>query len=140
MKTNENELMILYDSASHNGKKTLAYAHTLSKNVKCWDYSLLPLTTTLWKQLLDMLQVQPKELLDKSHPYYQSHIRGHDFDDEGWLNVLQRNTFLIKSPIVVKGSRAMVCTTPETVFTIMQGVPAVETTGGRLMEEPGQEA
>lgn len=140
MKTNENELMILYDSASNLGKKTLAYAHTISKNVKCWDYSLLPLTATLWRQLLDMLQMHPKELLDKSHPYYQSHIKGHDFDEEGWLNVLRRNTFLIKSPIVVKGAKALLCSTPETIFTIMQGVPEMETTGGRVMEQPGQSA
>ena len=140
MKTHENEVMILYDSVSHEGRKTLAYAHTLTQNVKGWDYSLLPLTTTLWKQLLELLQVHPKELLDKSHPYYQSHIKGHDFDDEGWLNVLRRNTFLIKSPIAVKGSKAVVCTSPGDIFCIMQGNVEEASPSGRILNEPGPEA
>jgi arsenate reductase len=136
MKTHENEVMVLYDSASNEGRKTLAYAHTLTPNVKGWDYSLLPLTTTLWKQLLDMLQVHPKELLDKSHPYYQSHIRGHEFDEEGWLNVLRKNTFLIKSPIAVKGNKAVLCTTPQDIFCIVQGNVQEASPAGRLLKEP----
>ncbi len=136
MKTRENEVMILYDSASHNGRKTLAYAHTLTNNVKGWDYSLLPLTTTLWRQLLNMLAVEPKELLDKSHPYYQSHIRGHDFDDEGWLNILQRNTFLIKSPIAIKGDVAVLCDTPECIFSFMQSQGELLSPVGKSLNEP----
>ncbi|CAN5340573.1 hypothetical protein BH09BAC1_BH09BAC1_11530 [soil metagenome] len=137
MKTHENEVMILYDSGSHDGRKTLAYAHTLTQNVKGWDYSLLPLTTTLWRQLLEMLQVHPKELLDKSHPYYQSHIRGHDFDEEGWLNVLRRNTFLIKAPIVVKGNKAVVCHTPHDIFCLVKDTVLDASPNGRVLAEPG---
>lgn len=140
MKTRDNEMIMLYDSSSHEGRKTLAYAHTITPNIKGWDYSLLPLTSTLWKQLLEMLQLQPKELLDKSHPYYQSHIKGHDFDEEGWLNVLRRNTFLIKAPILIRGNKAVLCITPETVFAILQGAVEIEAPGGRIMEEPGLSA
>lgn len=135
MKTSENEVLILYDSASHSGRKTLAYAHTLTNNVKGWDYSLLPLTTTLWRQLLNMLQMEPKELLDKSHPYYQSHIKGYDFDDEGWLNVLRRNTFLIKAPIAIKGDRALLCDTPECIFSFMQANGELLSPVGKQLNE-----
>lgn len=140
MKTIGNEIMILYDSASHEGRKTLAYAHTISPNVKSWDYSLLPLTGAMWQQLLSMLQLHPKELLDKSHPYYQTHIQGHDFDPEGWLNILRQSTFLIQWPILVKGDKAILCTTPESVFGILQGTAQHEQPNGRIMEEPGLSA
>ncbi len=113
--------MILYDSASQLGRRTLAYAHTISPNVKSWDYSLLPFTGDMWQQLLGMLQLHPKELLDKSHPYYQTHIQGRDFDQDGWLNMLRQNTFLIKWPILVKGDKAIMCTTPESICAILQG-------------------
>ncbi len=140
MKTADNEIMILYDSASHVGRKTLAYAHTLSPNVKSWDYSLLPLTGAMWQQLLGMLQLHHKELLDKSHPFYQTHIQGHDFDQDGWLKMLRQNTFLIKWPILVKGEKAILCTTPESICAILQGAAQLKKPNGPKMEEPGLSA
>jgi arsenate reductase len=137
MKTIDNEIMILYDSASHVGSKTLAYAHTISPNVKSWDYSLLPLTCAMWQQLLGMLQLHPKELLDKSHPYYQTHIQGHYFDQDGWLNMLRQNTFLIKWPILVNGNKAIMCTTPESIYRILQGAVQLKQSNGPKMGEPG---
>ncbi len=114
-----NEMMVLYDSSSAQAEQLLAYAHTLDAQVKGWDYSLLPLAESLWERLLEMLQVHPKELLDQSHPYYQSHVQGQELDEAGWLNILRNNTFLIKAPIAVKGDKAVVCHTPQDILRLV---------------------
>lgn len=120
MKTRANEILIMYDAASTKARQTLALVHTLSQHVQEWDFSNKPLTATQWKALLDQLDLEPKQLLDKSIPYYQEHIRGREFDDEGWLNVIRRNTHLIMGPIVVHGNRAVLCKTPTAVFSVVR--------------------
>lgn len=120
MRTQDQELMIMYHPESSKARQTLAYAYTLAEHVSEWDFEKRPLTLKQWRELLDMLDMQPKELLNKSDDYYQEHLRGHDFDDEGWLNVLQRNTRLIKGPIVMKGKQAKLCNTPTDIFSIVK--------------------
>lgn len=120
MKTHPHEVMIFYDASSSQAKKTLAYAHTLTNHVKEIEYQKSPLTTTMWKGLLFKLDIEPKELLNKAHPYYQKFIRGRSFDDEGWLNIIRKNTNLIKAPIVIKGNKAILCTNPTQIFSLLQ--------------------
>ena len=62
--------------------------------------------------------MDPKDLLNKSHPYYQENIRGKEFDEEGWLNVLRTNPQLIKAPIAMRGKRAVLCINPQDVFRL----------------------
>ncbi len=118
MKTQDNELLVYYDRNSSKAKKVLAYARTITRHVNEVEYLKTPLTSTMWRQLLEMLDMRPKDLLNRAHPFYQENIRGKDLDDEGWLNVLIRNPELIKAPIVVKGRRAILCNNPTDMLGI----------------------
>ncbi|MBI1191583.1 MAG: glutaredoxin [Bacteroidetes bacterium] len=112
MKTQDNEIRVYYDRNSDQAKKVLAYARTITRHVHEVEVTKTPFTPTMWKQLLEMLDMKPKNLMNKAHPYYQMNVKGRDFDDEGWLNVLIRNPELLIAPIVVKGRRAMLCSNP----------------------------
>lgn len=120
MKTHPHELLIIFDAGSPLARRTLAYAHTLSRHVREIEYNKSSFTDTLWRQLISKLDVEPKELLDKSHPYYQINLRGRSFDEEGWLTVIRRNTHLIKAPIAVMGKKAILCTNPTLIFSLLQ--------------------
>ena len=126
MRISENEILLYYDPATSIGRKTRAYAHSLSTNINDVEYHKTKFTSTTWRQILDMLRLEPKKLLDKSHPYYQSHIRGRSYDDEGWLNILIRNPELIIAPIAIKGNRAILCTNPTDIYRLLQ-MPVSET-------------
>jgi len=66
-----NEILLLYDGKSAIGKKTLAYAQAASSHINEMDYSKMSLSTTIWKEILNMLHIDdPKMLFDKSHPEY----------------------------------------------------------------------
>ncbi len=118
MKTLSNELFVYYDPGSIRAKKVLAYARGVAQHVKEVEYHKTKLTPTLWKQLLFKLDSNPKNLLNKAHPYYQSNIRGREFDDEGWLKILINNPDLIKCPIVVKGEKAILCNNPTDILQL----------------------
>ncbi|MEX0967488.1 MAG: ArsC/Spx/MgsR family protein [Bacteroidia bacterium] len=118
MKLRNNHLMIYYDPSSSLGRKTLAYAHTLTRHVQAVEYHKNPFTGRIWKDLLFMLQLQPKELLNKAHPLYQQKVRGWEVQEDDWLNVLIHNPDLIKGPIVVKGEKAILCSSPTDVLKL----------------------
>lgn len=118
MKTNQREILLYFNPQSSTGKKTLALAKSISPHVKSYSYEQNPSTNTSWHMILDSLKMDPKQLLDKSHPDYQKNIKGKEFDGEGWMHVLQNNPHLIKAPIAIKGKDAVLCINPTDVYKL----------------------
>ena len=118
MKTADNEILVYYNAKSSRGKKVLALARTMAANVKEVEYHKSPFTPTIWRRVLDMLALRPKDMLNRAAPYYQDNIRGRDFDDEGWLNILVRNPDLLIAPIVIQGKRAVLCNNPTDIYQL----------------------
>ena len=124
MKTHQREIMIYYNPESSADRKTVAHAQGMSPHIKSYSYDKTPSTGTSWQMILHSLDMHPKEILNKAHPYYQSHIRGREFDKESWLKVLKYNPELIKAPIAIRGNRAILCTNPTDIYKLIeQGVP-----------------
>lgn len=109
MKTNPREILIYYNPDSNSHRQVIAYAKSLARHVKTYAFSQAPSTGTSWQQIINTLGVHPRELMNKSNPYYQEHIRGRDFDDESWIKVLMNNPDLIIAPIAIRGDRALLC-------------------------------
>lgn len=118
MKTHKREILIYYNPESSSDRKTVAHAQTLAPHIKSFTFAKSPSTGTSWQQIIKALNLHPKEILNKAHPYYQEHIRGRDFDDESWLNVLKNNPDMIKAPIAVRGNQAILCSTPTDIYKL----------------------
>lgn len=114
-----NELLLIYsDPSSSTGKQTRAYAKSLSSHVNEINISNTRLTTTLWKEIVNMLRLRPKDLLDKSNAEYQAKVRGNTFTMSGWLEVLNNNPQLLKAPIAVFRNRAVLCQKPTDILKL----------------------
>ena len=116
LKLNPNETLLYFDQNSSKGKKVLAYAQSRRKKVREMDWGKNKFTTTFWKGVLNKLGKSPKELLDKSKPYYQEHLRGKDFNDEDWLNILSKTPELLRGPIIIEGQNAILCDNANDIF------------------------
>lgn len=101
--------MVYYNPESSAHRQTVAFAQTLSRYVRAYSFDQAPSTETSWQQILHALNVDPRELFNKAHPYYQKHIRGREFDSESWIKVIQNNPDMIRSPIAIRGKRAILC-------------------------------
>ena len=117
---NSKELTLVYDSTTSEGRKALAYAYSLATKVNRQDVSAVSLSTTFVRQVLKQLNLRPKDLLNRAHPYYQSDIRGRDLDTEGWLQVVAHNPALLKAPIALLGDRAVLCEPASLIFTLSE--------------------
>lgn len=119
MKTHSREILVYYNPESNGDRKTVAHAQGVSPHVKSFAFGKTPSTDTSWRMILKALELHPKELLNKAHPYYQQHIRGREFDTESWLKVLKYNPDLIKAPIAIRGTRAILCNNPTDIYQLV---------------------
>ncbi len=117
---NTHELTLVYDSSTEAGKKALAYAYTLSPKVNRQDIREVRLSSTFVRQVIKQLNLRPKDLLNRSDPYYQQHVRGREFTMEGWLEVLRNNPHLIKAPIALMGNKAVLCEPASLINTLLE--------------------
>lgn len=114
----DNELVIIYNRESDLARKTLAYGYALSKKVNKQDLDQSKISTTLFKIILEKLQLRPKDLLNKSDTFYQDNIRGRDFADEEWLSLLKKNPQLLKAPIAMYRGNVVLCQTPTDILKL----------------------
>jgi len=115
--THKDEIVIYCNPKTDTSKKVIAFAKGVAK-VNEVDVIQNPPTATQMRELLKILELRPKDLLDKSNDYYQENIRGKDFNTEGWLNILIRNTNLWRAPIALRGSKAVLCDNPTNVLQL----------------------
>jgi len=118
VKTNNREILIYYNQGSSSDRKTIAHAKAVSQHIRSYDFKSAPSTDTSWQMILKSLNIHPKDLMDKSKPYYRANIKGKDFDKEGWLKVLRRHPDLIKAPIAIRGNRAVLCINPTDIYQL----------------------
>jgi arsenate reductase len=125
MRTHHREILIYYNPESSNDRKTVAHAQSLAPHIRTYAFLQAPSTGTSWQQIISALDLHPKDLLNKAHPYYQQHIRGKTFDVEDWLNVIMHNPSLLKAPIAIRGNKAVLCNCATDIYKLTTGEVAV---------------
>lgn len=115
---NPKELTLVYNSSTSEGKKALAFAYSLAPKVNKQDVNEVSLSSTFVRQVVKQLNLRPKDLMNRAHPYYQEHVRGRDLDMEGWLHVLTRNPHLWRAPVALLGDKAVLCEPASLIYTL----------------------
>ena len=118
MKTDPREILMYYNPDSSRDRKTVAHAQSHSKHIKLYSHEQSDSSETSWEMILDALSMHPKELLNEDHPDYKDKISGKEFDEVGWLHVLQEYPHLIKAPIAMRGKKAILCLTPTDIYSL----------------------
>jgi len=106
---NKNEITLLYNKNRELDRKTLAMAHTLRKHINKQEINTVHVSETLFYFLLDKLGCDPKEIIDKSQPYYQNELKDMDLDKEAWFEIIMHHPELLRAPIAVYHDKAIIC-------------------------------
>lgn len=125
MQFHPNEIFLLYNPTSSSGKQTRALAKSMNNHVNEVDALHEKLGPTYWKEVVNMLGMEPKELLDRSHPEYQAKVAGNTYTMNGWLDVLMHNPHLLKAPIAIYNGRAILCQQPNDVLKLEKSMSKV---------------
>jgi len=126
MQFHPNEIFLLLNPDTSTGKQTKALARTINTHVNELNVMREKLGPTYWKEVVTMLGMQPKELMDRAHPDYQEKLAGNTFTMNGYLQVLMHYPHLLRAPIAIYNGKAVLCQTPTDIFKL--GVAAQTST------------
>ncbi|NJN41311.1 MAG: glutaredoxin [Flammeovirgaceae bacterium] len=118
MQFHHNELFLLYNPQTSPGKQTKAMALSICKNVNEVNVIQEKLSPMYWKEIVNMLKLEPKKLLDKSQLDYQNKVAGNKYTMNGWLEVLSHYPHLIKGPIAIYNGHAVFCQKPTDILKL----------------------
>jgi arsenate reductase len=118
MQFHPNQLFLLYNPQTSTGKQTKAIALSLNNHIYEIDTLHEKLGPTYWKEVVNMLHLDPKQLLDKSHPDYKAKVAGNMYTMNGWLDVLMYNPHLLRCPIAIFNGKAILCQKPTDVLKL----------------------
>jgi arsenate reductase (glutaredoxin) len=125
MKTHLREILIYYNPDSNSHRMTVAHAQSMVSHVRTFPFGQTPSTAASWQSILNAIGRPPKELLNKAHPYYQENIRGREFSNSNWIKILRYNPELLKAPIAIRGTRAILCENPTDIYKLEEPAPIV---------------
>ena len=118
MQFHPNELFLYYDPLTSTGKQVRAHAGGISNYVKAVDWNQVKLTSTLWKEIVNMMELRPKDFLNKANPDYQDKVAGNTFTMAGWLEILAKNPHMLKAPIAIYRNMAVLCVNPTDILKL----------------------
>lgn len=95
-------------------------ALSITKNINEYSITRNRLSKLQWAEILNMLGLRPKELLNKANKKYQDELAGHDFDEDSWLEILRFNPEMLRGPIAIMNNKAILCTKPKDIYKLAE--------------------
>jgi arsenate reductase (glutaredoxin) len=80
-----------------------------------FPYLKTRLTAEDIKHLANKTEKNPKDLVRTQEKYYKSELKGKDFSDEQWCQIIAANPSLLHRPIVLSGKKGVLAQPPEKI-------------------------
>ncbi len=118
MNENSPEITLYHNPKCSKSRQTLALIE--EKNPTVIEYLKTPPTPKQLGQILNMLGLQPRELMRKREQVYTDlHLDNEALSREALINIMVENPILIERPIVVANNTARIGRPPEAVLEII---------------------
>ncbi len=118
------ELVFIYDKDQKNWEERRTEAIGIAEFVR--EMELKNITPTMWKTILDWLNLDPKQLFDENNEGYDEKIKDKDYEMNDWLTILVNDYKMIKFPIAAINKKAILCTQRNEITLLYSNRPANE--------------
>lgn len=78
------------------------------------------------EELLDVMGLEPQDLIRKNERIYKDNFKTKEFTREEWIRILHNYPRLMQRPIVSNGSRAVLGRPPENVNSLLDAIQEEE--------------
>lgn len=86
--------------------------------IKIIDYTKSKFTHKQLSDLINLLNIEPLDLIRKKETIFASNYKNKSFSKEEWIQIMVENHKLIERPIVVNNYKGVICRPPERVFEL----------------------
>jgi arsenate reductase len=114
------KVQILHNPRCSKSRQTKDILENQGVDASIVEYLKTPPTTAQLEEILDMLGLEPRELMRKQEsPYKENNLDDDSLTREQLIQVMVDNPILIERPIVIKGNKAAIGRPPEKVLEIL---------------------
>lgn len=82
-------------------------------------YLETPPTKEELKEILELLNMKPYDLLRRGEAIFKEKFKGADLSDDDWIQAMIDHPKLMERPIVVKDGKAAIGRPPENVLSVL---------------------
>ncbi len=111
-------MKIYHNPRCRKSRETLELIHNKGIEPEVILYLETPPTKKELKDIIDMLGIEPTELLRKSESIYKEEFKDKKLSDAKWIDAMVKHPKLIERPIVIKGEKAIIGRPPENVKSL----------------------
>ena len=89
------------------------------EKVEVIDYLNKQFTIQEVENLLNVLNLQPLDIIRKKEDIFKKNYKGKSFSSDEWIRVIVKYPKLIERPIIIKGYKAIICRPLEKIYEIL---------------------
>ena len=112
-------MKIYHNPRCSKSRQTLSIIQETGKEVEIIEYLKDTLSFEDLALILEMLNIQPIELIRKDEIIWKEKYRGKQMTDDEIINAMRENPKLIERPIVIKNGKAIIGRPPEKVLNLL---------------------
>jgi arsenate reductase len=112
-------LKILHNPRCQKSRQTLQLIEERGEMVTVVEYLKTVPTKDELKGIINMLGIEPLDLVRKGEAVYKEEFKGKDLNNDQWIEAMVQNPKLIERPIVIKGDKAIIGRPPEKVKELL---------------------
>ena len=114
------KVQILHNPRCSKSRQTRDILEDQGVEASIVEYLKTPPTTAQLAEILDMLGLEPRELMRKHEkPYKENNLDDDSLTHEQLIQAMVDNPILIERPIVISGGKAAIGRPPEKVLEIL---------------------
>ena len=112
-------MKIYHNPRCSKSRNTLSIIQEMGNGVEIIEYLNSPPTAKELEVILEMLNIQPIELIRKDEIIWKEKYRGKQMTDDEIINAMRENPKLIERPIVIKNGKAIIGRHPKKVLNLL---------------------
>ncbi len=112
-------LKILHNPRCRKSRETLQIIEESGEMVTVVEYMKTVPTKAELEEIVNMLGMQPQELVRKGEAIYKEEYKGKTLSNEEWIEAMVQHPKLIERPIVIKDKQAVIGRPPENVKDLL---------------------
>ncbi len=100
-------IKIYHNPRCKKSREGLRYLQSKSKDIEVVEYLKTGLTKNILKEILLKSNLSPLDLIRTQEEIYKKELKGKNFTDEEWINIIIENPKLLQRPLVVGKHKAV---------------------------------
>lgn len=112
-------ITIYHNPRCSKSRQTLGLIEEKGHDFVVKEYLKNPPTKEELKKVIDLLDINPEQLIRKGESEFKENFKGKKLSDEEWIDAMVAYPKLIERPIVIDGNKAILGRPPENVLKLL---------------------